>query len=179
MGAETHPPSQTHRHNGLDLEIDQDLAFQEKEWRVERIAWITLLIFVLLALLGLFGTGWLSSSVASSDDDALMLDYERFIRHDGEASLEIEISPDQVSEGQAELWISTNYLHDFQIEGISPEPDEVRAEGDRQVYVFLSENPDAPVTISFSLSPERMGRYSGEIGLVDGPSLSFDQLSYP
>jgi hypothetical protein len=166
-----------HRRNGL--EIDQDLEFQEKEWRVERAAWITMLLIVALALLGLFGTGWLSSSVAKSDDDTLILDYERFIRHDGEVSLEIEVGPDQVREGQVELWIATDYLHDFQIQGVSPEPDEVRAEGNRQVYVFLSESADAPLTISFSLSSERMGRYSGEIGLVDGPSLSFTQISYP
>jgi hypothetical protein len=166
-----------HRHR--DLDIDQDLDFQEKEWRIERIAWFALLVLLALALLGLFGTGWLSSSVASTDDDALVLDYERFIRHDGEASLDIEVGPDQVREGQVEFWISTDYLHDFQLQGVSPEPDEVRAEGDRQVYVFLSENPNAPLTISFSMTPERMGRYPGEIGLVDGPSLSFTQLSYP
>jgi hypothetical protein len=161
------------------LEIDQDLDFQKKEWRVERIAWAALTIIVILALLGLFGTGPLSSAIAGSDKDGLVLDYERFVRHDGEASLEIQVSPDQVSEGEIELWISTGYLDEVQIENISPQPDVVRGEGDRQVYVFLAEAPNAPVSISFSLSPDRMGRYSGEMGIVDGPTVSFNQLSYP
>jgi hypothetical protein len=165
--------------NPPGLEIDQDLDFQRKEWRVERIAWAALTIIVLLALLGLFGTGPLSSATASSDDDGLVLDYERFVRHDGEASLDIQVSPDQVSEGEIELWISTAYLDKVRIESISPQPDEVRGEGDRQVYVFLAEAPNAPVSITFNLSPDRMGRYSGEMGIVDGPAISFTQLSYP
>lgn len=161
------------------LEIDQNLDFQEKQWRVERVAWVAILIVLVLALLGLFGTGWLSSATASSEGDTLGLDYERFIRHDGEASLDIEVNPDQVREGQVELWISTDYLEGIQIESISPQPDEVRGEGSRQVYVFLAGNPDAPVSISFSFSPDRMGRYSGEMGIVDGPGISFDQFSHP
>lgn len=166
-----------HKVNGL--EIDQDLDFQEKEWKVERVAWIALLLIFVLAVLGVFGTGWLSSAIASSEDDALAMDYERFVRHDGEASLEIRVRPDQVIEGQIELWISTDYIEDIQLQGITPQPDQVRGEGERQVYVFLSENPDRPVSIAFTYSPARMGPYSGEIGIVDGPSVSFSQFSYP
>lgn len=161
------------------LELDQKLDFQEKAWRVERIGWGVLTLVALLALLGLFGTGPLSSAVAGSDDEGLVVDYERFIRHDGEVSLDIEVAPQHVTGGQIELWISTDYIDDFLVESVSPQPDEVRAEGDRQVYVFLAEEPDAPARISFSFSPDRMGRYSGEIGIVDGPAVSFGQLSYP
>lgn len=161
------------------LELDQKLPFQEKAWRVERIGWGVLTLIALLALLGLFGTGPLSSAVAGSDDEGLLVDYERFIRHTGEVSLEIEVAPQYLTDGQVELWVSTDYIDGFLIESVSPQPDEVRAEGDRQVYVFLAESPDAPASVTFSLRADRIGRYSGEAGIVDGPTVSFTQLSYP
>lgn len=161
------------------LEIDQDLGFQEHEWRLQRVIWMLLLAIVVLALFGLFGTGPLSSMTAGSEDEGITLDYERFVRHDGRASLVVDVSPDQVSEGQVELWLDEAYLGDIQIETISPQPNEVRSDGDRQVYVFLAEDPTAPITITFSYRPDTIGRLSGDMGIVDGPTLSFDQLSYP
>lgn len=161
------------------LEINQDLGFQERAWRIERFAWGMLGLLILLGLLGLFGTGPISSVDAGSSDDGIVVDYERFVRHDGRASLEIEVAPAQVNAGEIELWISTDYLADIEIDAISTEPDEVRIEGDRQVYVFLTGELDRPVPISISFRPVTFGVLSGEAGIADGPSISFRQLSYP
>lgn len=161
------------------LEIDQDLGFQEGEWIAQRVLWAILFAIIMLALLGLFGTGPLSSMKAGSEDEGITLDYERFVRHDGRASLVVDVSPDQVSEGQVEVWLNESYLSDVQMESISPQPDEVRSDGDRQVYVFLAEDPNAPITITFSYRPDTIGRLTGDMGIVDGPTVSFDQLSYP
>lgn len=162
-----------------DLEIDQDLTFQEKEWHVQRIGWTMLLIILLLALLGLFGTGPISSATAGNTEDGLTLDYERFVRHDGRASLTMEVSPGQISDGQIELWLSSTYLDNVEVQQISPQPDEVRVDGERQIYVFLVENPSEPVTMDISLQPRAMGRLSGDVGIAGGVHVTFNQFSYP
>jgi hypothetical protein len=40
-----------------DLEIQEDLPFQRREWLVERVAWGVMALLIVAALLGLFGTG--------------------------------------------------------------------------------------------------------------------------
>lgn len=162
-----------------DLEIDQDLEFQQREWRVQRVFWAVLVLVVVLGMIGLFGTGPISSATSGSSSQGISVSYERFVRHGGEAELEFTIQPDQVQDGQVEIWISSSYLDDLTIEQYSIEPDEVRSQGERQVFVFLVDSSDEPASIRISIRPDKMGRFAGEAGIVDGPSISFSQLSYP
>lgn len=42
--------------------IKEDMAFQRATWRAQRIGWLILWLIVVLALLGLFSDGLLSTS---------------------------------------------------------------------------------------------------------------------
>lgn len=161
------------------LELDQQLDVQRRAWRIERIAWGALLAIIILAMLGLFGTGPISSTTAGNADDGLAVGYERFVRHDGRSSMQIRVGPDQVANGQVEVWIASAYLRDIEIEQVSPQPDTVRSDGDRDIFVFLADDPAAPVTITVTFRPSGIGRISGDIGIVGGPTVSLDQISYP
>lgn len=46
----------------VDLQIEQDLKFQELMWRLQRVSQVILALLVLLALLGLFGDGILAKA---------------------------------------------------------------------------------------------------------------------
>jgi hypothetical protein len=162
-----------------DLEIYQDLTFQEREWRVQRVGWAIMLLIILLALLGLFGTGPLSSGSAEAGDGALEAGYQRFIRHDGRTTLTLEVDASQASDGEVRVWLASDYLDAMQVEQVSPQPSETIAGGDRIVYVFPVDDQAARLSVSFSLRPQDMGRVSGEAGVPDGPSASWTQLSYP
>lgn len=162
-----------------DLELDQDLKFQQREWRIERIGWFAMLLIIVGALSGLSGTGPLSATTAGDPTGALAVDYQRFIRHDGRTTLTMQVSGDRVVEGQVEIWLASDYLSAVEIQRISPEPQEVRAEGERMVYVFAADGSAESIDLSFSLRPQHIGRLSGEIGLPGGPATSFTQLSYP
>lgn len=161
------------------LQLNEDRAFQERQWRFQRVGSLLLAAIVVLGLLGLFGTGPLSSTTAGSTDVGLRLAYERFVRHDGQTSVEINVSPGLASDGQVEIWVSNTCLDGVDIERISPEPDQIRSEDDRLVYVFPTANADTPISVTFSLRPDALWRLSGEIGITGGPSLSFNQVSYP
>jgi hypothetical protein len=161
-----------------DLEIDQDLDFQRGEWRVQRVLWVAGAILLVLALLGLFGTGPISSTTAESADGSVTVDYHRFVRHDGRASLAFQVSNEQATNGEIELWISQDYINNVQVEDISPQPQEVRSAGDRAIYVFAIDEPGDPLNATFSLRPHHMGRLSGEAGSGD-TTVRVDQISYP
>jgi hypothetical protein len=162
-----------------DLEIYQDLRFQEREWKVQRIGWAVMLLIVLLALLGLFGTGPISTGSAESDDGAIQAGYERFIRHDGRTTFTLEVDGSQARNGEIQLWVSRDYLDAIQVEQITPQPADTIAAGDRLIYTFLVDDPASALTVTFSLRPQDMLRLSGDAGLVDGPAVSWNQLSYP
>lgn len=162
-----------------DLVIDQDLTFQEREWRVQRAAWVALLLVVVFGLLGVFGTGPISSATAADAEGTLSVDYQRFVRNHGRTSITLRVDSQWIEEGQIELWISTEYLDNLEIESFSQEPDEVRNDGNRMVFVFLAEKETGPVSVTLDLRPEAMGRLSAHLGVVDGPEVHLSQLGYP
>lgn len=161
-----------------DLEIDQDLDFQRREWRVQRVLWAATALLLVLALLGLFGTGPISGTTAESADGTVSVDYHRFVRHDGRASLTFHVSGEGASNQQIELWISQDYIDNVQVEGISPQPQEVRSAGDRTIYVFAVDEAGDPLNATFALGPQHIGRLSGEAGAGEA-RVSIDQISYP
>jgi hypothetical protein len=69
--------------------FESELAFHQREWRLQRIGWGLLALFLLLALGGLFGDGPLSHSRDASA--AGSVEYERFVR-DGLAT-ELIVTP--------------------------------------------------------------------------------------
>jgi len=162
-----------------DLEIDQDLDFQKREWIVERVSWFVGLAIIILGLLGLFGTGPISSTTAGDANGPISVDYQRFVRHNGEMSLTMTVAPDQVQDGQVELWISATILDKVDLQQFSHEPDEVRNEGDRTVFVFLTGDTPGQLTITVNMRSHVFGRIAGDIGIVDGSQVSISQLSYP
>ncbi len=161
------------------LEITQDERFQEREWKVQRIGWVLMALVVVLALLGVFGTGPLSAVEQETSDGSLAVDYQRFIRNLGNTTLTIEADASLAENGQMVLWISSDWIEAMELERISPMPDQVREAGDRHVMVFLVEDRAGTLTVSFTARPQDLWLVSGEAGLVDGPSIDFDQFSYP
>ncbi len=160
-----------------DLEVDQDLDFQRRQWRVQRIAWVTMAAIVLVALLGLFGTGPLSD--ASAEHGSLRLDYGRFDRKRAPAVLRVDVAAGAAPEGQLRLWLDETYLDGIEIRSIVPEPESAEAGADRTVYVFRVGDASQPATISFEIEHAAFGRKTGRLGLVDGPAVAFSQFVYP
>jgi hypothetical protein len=161
-----------------DLEIDQDLDFQRREWQIERILWAVVAVLLVLAVLGVFGTGPISTTTAESDDGTVVVDYHRFIRHDGRASLTLHVSGEQATDGKIEVWINHRYLDGVQVEDISPEPQEMRGAGDRVIYVFAIDAPGDDLTVTYALRPQHIGRLRAEIG-AGNVSVRLNQVSYP
>ncbi len=54
--------------------VEEDIGFQRKVWRFERIGWYALLLIIVLTLAGVFSKGPLSSKHAVSTDGNLSAD---------------------------------------------------------------------------------------------------------
>ena len=160
------------------LEVAEDLAFQEKEWKVERAGWIVGLLVLLAALAGLFGSGPLSS--AAVEEGPLRVEYHRFIRYQSPEALTIQMDAAQAGDGRVRLWLGREYLSGFEVQKIVPEPDQVQLFADRIVYEFQTPESEGPLQITVQMKPNRTGTQRGQLGSENtGEGAAFTQFVYP
>jgi hypothetical protein len=156
------------------LEIEEDLAFQRREWLWQRIGMALLFLFVLGALFGAMGMGGpLSHGEAGERDGVLHVEYERVVRRGAPATLRIHLRPQGA--GRLQLWMAASYFERVKVDAITPQPDSVSIEGGRHLYTFGA--VDGDVTVSFEFEPRTIGRMAVEAGVVGGPSIQFSQIA--
>lgn len=162
-----------------DLEIQQDLAFQERMWQVQRVGWVIMALLLLAAALGLLGRGWLSRTTLGEAGDLMWIEYDRFAHLKADMTLDVHLNGSAGAGNEARLWLDRSYLERVQIERITPQPDSVEVTGERLTYVFKVSEAGEPVDVTFSLQPTDFGWLEGQVGLPDGPTLDFGQFVYP
>lgn len=160
------------------LEIDQDLEFQRREWRVQRVLWIVGVALLVLALMGLFGGGPISSTTQQSSDGSVSVDYHRFVRHDGRAALHVQVDAAHASNQEVAVWIDHRFLDRVHIESVSPQPASVQGDNGRLVYAFELADGSETLNVTFSYRPQHIGRIGGDIGSGDA-AVDIDQIGYP
>ncbi len=161
--------------NGLDLDVDMN--FQEKEWRVERIGWIIMALLALAGLLGLFGEGPLAN--ARAVNGPIVVEYERFERLLSPAKLRAQVAPEAVQNEEVRLYVTRTILDSLEVLDISPQPDSMVLTPDGVVYVFKVKDPSAPMRIRFDMETARAGSNSGQIGIENGAMVEIRQFIYP
>jgi hypothetical protein len=162
----------------LSLEIDEDLPLQRVQWMVERVLWVVMAGVVLAALLGLLGAGPISLESRSSSDSSIEATYDRFGRLGSSLALDLTLRP-QVGGEQVEVAISGDYLEKLRLEGVTPEPAEVRTDGDDLIFAFTVAESAEQVDATFNFTVEGMGPSGGEIGIPDGEAISIAHFFYP
>lgn len=169
-----------HKKRSDEIEIDEDMEFEQRSWRWQRVGWGVMSLILLSALLGLFGTGWLDRGVAGQPGSQLWLEYNRFGRLQAETSrLEIHLGPGTEANGKARIWLNHEYMEGVRVTSLTPQPESVEAGPERFTYVFNVPDASQPTLVIFRLEPDKMGRLNGEVGLEGGASLSFKQFIYP
>ncbi len=162
-----------------DLQVAQDLDFQQRSWRFQRIGWTIFSLILLAAFAGLLGGGPLSAATAGGENEPLEVQYGRFARHHAPTQIKVMLQPGAVSGDEAHIWIDSQYLDGVELQAIVPEPESVEAEPDRMTYVFKVNQGDRPTNITFNVMPERAGVRNVRVGLDGGPTLNFRQIVYP
>jgi hypothetical protein len=161
------------------IELADDMEFQRKSWRVQRIGWVVMLVIAIAALFGLFGNGPLSSAQAGDAGSGLSIVYERFVRKGAQHSIDVAAGPSSVVGGSLRIWIARDWIDANRVVGITPEPARSDAFPDRIVYTFNAAQSGKPVTIRFGLEADWLGSRRGSAGIVNGPAVQFGQFAYP
>lgn len=160
------------------LELEEDLPVQVGIWRFERVGWTSLAVFVGAGLLGLFGGGPLSRGEVDAPSGALTVRYERFIHNDTQTTLELRATADQPA-GRRWIAISADYAGQVRIERVMPEPERTVVTDKAVRFGFDPVQSGERGIITIVLTPTQAGLLRAEIGVAEGPNVSFTQFVYP
>ncbi|RYY30841.1 MAG: hypothetical protein EOO04_03545 [Chitinophagaceae bacterium] len=152
------------------LQIDEDIQLHHKGWKIQRFAWVLVTVFLVLALLGLFGTGPLSlQEITVSGDTAR---YESFMRYQSEARLSFHA---QNVQDTLRISFPQNYRQYVDVKAIDPTPERNSVSHGVITYYFPA---NGAVTVHCTLMAVKTGKVS-EIFVVNNHRFKINHLIYP
>lgn len=154
-----------------DLEIDERLEAHKTGFTVQKAGLVMILGLVLLAAVGTFGDGLLSKATASGS--SARIEYEQFYRF--ESRMKIRIQLQNESGSPAVISFPNEYLKNFKIEAIVPEPSENRIESDYIKYSFAGTGYKE---IVFHVVPQKVGVIKGS-AQINQDSFPIHHFIYP
>lgn len=161
------------------IQVTQDLHFQRRMWRAQRIGWALMLLTLAAAFAGLFGEGPLARGHAGGAAGALRIDYERITRYQSPGQIRVSASAVAPAGDTLTIWLDEEFIRGFRIDHITPQPARVRSAAGRVEYSFLLNDPGAGATVVFDLAPVRPWLRHGRVGLERGAPLAFTQFVWP
>lgn len=162
-----------------DLDIDQDLTFEKRDFTFQKIGRVFMALLILGALLGFFGAGPFSLTQIEDPAGTLSATYERFGRRGATTTLTLKIDGSVADNGKIDVWLSSDYLDRMTVDGITPQPDQVASGDDGEIYTFLVDEPGDPLTVNFNFTIDSMGRTDALVGLKEGNLLSLTHYFVP
>jgi hypothetical protein len=155
------------------LQVEDKRRLQRFFWSLERIAWAVFALVLLLAILGLTGSGGYFAR-ATATFPAGEADYPQVSRW--EASDELII---RFSEGAdtRRLTLSPEFFYYFEVGGMQPEPERSFTGGNGVVMEFSAEQ-GAPVNVAIYVRALHPGKVDYRIGL-DGDAAAASTIILP
>ncbi|MGE0468283.1 MAG: hypothetical protein AB7L09_04385 [Nitrospira sp.] len=160
-----------------ELEINQDLPFQRRMWKAERIGWSAMAMLLTGGVLGLFGNGPLSWTTAS--DQSLIVEYQRFGRNQAPLQLRIHLPAGLGKDDSVSFQLDRAFVADVQITRITPKPDAEQPISDGIRFLWSSNVGEGAILVTVSYQPEHIGFLTARISVGDAASVSMRQFVYP
>ena len=156
--------------------IREDMAYQLKVWRFERVGWYVLVLVVVLGLVGVFSRGLVSSRDVRSDDGKIRVEYEMFHRNGSTNPMKITVTakPDSA----VELELAGQLLEGFSIETLQPEP--LRSRSSSQgIRFWLHTDLNGLATLYITLRGDGLGLFRSQIASPGTSGVRLEQFVFP
>lgn len=144
-----------------EIAVGEDIEFQRKWWRFEKIVWPILLLIVVVDLLGGFGRGWLSKGHRATPDQALTLDYERIARASTPSIMTLKFGQTAIRNGRIMVYVSDSVVKPLGAQRVAPQPAVSSIGRDGVTYVFPASQ--SPATAQIELQPSFPGLHKFRI----------------
>jgi hypothetical protein len=136
------------------IDVAEDIAFEERFWKVQRLGWALMAALVVAALAGALGHG--PASKASLAAGATTIDFDRVVHHGSATELRVRVDgPDAVRRGELPVAFDAAYLDHMGLQRVVPEP--VRSEAARGRVTLVFAAGDGPLHAVLELKPRKAG----------------------
>jgi hypothetical protein len=140
-----------------EVAVGEDLNFQHKWWKFERIIWSFFILVLLCDVLGLFGRGWLAKAKRSTPDQALTLEYERVERSGSPSVMTLHFGPAASHNGRIQVFVNNEIIRGLGARRISPQPATSALTDGGITYTF--DSGSTPTIAEIALQPMFPGRH--------------------
>lgn len=159
-----------------ELAVGEDLDFQRRWWRFERVVWAFFLVVIVCDLVGLFGHGPLAEATASTPDKSLSVDYERVARANTPSMITLHFGYGAIRDGQVSILMSDSIFKDLGAQRIVPQPAATTIGEEGVTYSFPATSPAA---VRIHLQPALPARPLIRFQLPDQPPVEARVLVLP
>lgn len=160
-----------------ELQVDQDMRFQNRMWAFQRAGWAFAVLIVVAAMLGLLGDGPLAAARARADD--LEVAYGRMERHRSPSRMVVTVSTAVAEQGKVELWLDREFADRLRIQHVTPEPESVETSRTRVTFTFEVDESQPRARITYDVLQQGIGLQRGRVGVKEQGSVSFGQFVLP
>jgi hypothetical protein len=160
-----------------DVEVGEDLGFQQHWWRFERLAWLLLCVVLVADALGVFGRGWLANARWRSPDGGIEVKYERVERAGTPSMVTVRFSPQAVAGRQVRLYAGEELIQELGAQRIIPQPASSEIGGGGVTYRFPASS--LPAEVSIQLEPSFPGLHRLTLAAPGEPPLQARVLVLP
>jgi hypothetical protein len=137
------------------IAVGEDLHFQERWWKFERITWTFFTLVLLADIVGIFGEGPLARAKITDANLGMQVNYERVERTGTPNMLRVQFGPDAVQDGKVQIYVSNSVVKDLGAQRVIPQPEKTTLTEGGMTYTFpASANPSA---VEFELAPTSPG----------------------
>jgi hypothetical protein len=156
--------------------IPEDMDFQYRNWRAERIGWTVMTVAVVAGLLGVFARGIVSDGRIASNGATFTVEYERFAHKTARTYFTVRIRGSSTPE--VRLRLNRAFVETYDIEVLQPQPLRATASA-AGVELVMARSGENDVAVDIAARPRRFGRASLAVEVEGQGSASFTQFIYP
>ena len=157
--------------------VGEDLEFQRRWWKFEKIVWTFFVLVLIADLSGLLGRGPLAKAERKTSDGLLDIKYERVQRENTSSIVTLLPQSAAVHDGKLQIFVSNSLMKQFGAQRVIPEP-LVSAVGNGGVtYTFIATT--LPMTVQLELKPSFIGVHHFKIGVAGDPPAEADAVVLP
>lgn len=160
-----------------ELAVGEDLEFQRRWWRAERVIWVFLAAILLLDIAGAFGRGYLARTDRTSPDGSIHAQYERVLRFGTQSKLKLDFGPAAVHDHKIQLWASESLASQLGSQQIVPQPSAGMPDQGGILYTFPVNS--LPASVIIGLQPTAAGLHSVQLRAGSAQNLELHFLVMP
>lgn len=159
------------------IAVGEDLEFQRKWWRFEKVVWTFFVLVLIADLTGLLGRGPLANAERQTPDGTLRVKYERVLRENTSSIMTILPENTAIQNGKLQLFVSDSVLKQFGADRVIPQPELSTVGNGGVTYTFAATT--TPLTIQIELKPSFIGSHHFNIGVAGAQTIEAGSVVLP